>query len=136
MKRERIEQPMTGEKAMRLYGFIVEFYARHEYMPSIREMGEYMGIPSTSMVNDLLVKLDKMGWIERAENVGRGMRLTRPTERGLQPGQLRNLLGVELVTLDPPAFEEPARQRRKRARLEKVVDRKALIRQRVKPFGG
>ena len=124
--------PKVNEQAVNLYMFIVRFFAAHGYMPSVREMYVHMGGRSTSVVAYHISVLVGWQWIVRSRNVGRGMRLTRPTERGLKPAELRTLLGVELVALDPPAFDEAARQRRYRAR----IDTKALIRQRVKPFGG
>ena len=124
--------PKVNQQAIELYGFIAAYFAQHEYMPTVREMCKFAGGRSTSIISYHLSVLVGWRWIERPVNTDRGIRLMRSTERGLKPAQLRALLGLELVTLDPPAFDEAARQRRYRAR----INTKALIRQRVKPFGG
>lgn len=47
------------------------------YPPTIREIGEAVGIGSTSVVNYNLNKLEQAGYIERERNVSRGLRLLR-----------------------------------------------------------
>lgn len=117
--------PKVNEQAIALYSFIAAYFAQHEYMPTVREMCKFAGGRSTSIISYHLSVLVGWRWIERPVNTDRGIRLMRSTERGLKPGQLRALLGLELVTPEPVAVREQVGIRRKRRRLEKVMQLKA-----------
>ncbi len=60
---------------------ILEFIARsarkNGYPPTIAEIGEKFGIPSTNAVNDHLVSLERKGYIEREASKARSIRITR-----------------------------------------------------------
>lgn len=56
--------------------FIGRFTDEHRYPPTIREIGEAVGISSTSVVNYNLNKLEKEGHIMRDLKVSRGVRLS------------------------------------------------------------
>lgn len=60
------------EKMLR---FIRQYLFENHFPPTIREIGEAVGIPSTSVVNHNLNALEKKGYIERDRNVSRGLRL-------------------------------------------------------------
>jgi len=51
------------------------------YPPSIREIGDAVGITSTSVVHYNLNRLVRTEYIERDKNVGRGMRIRTPEPR-------------------------------------------------------
>jgi len=53
------------------------------YPPSIREIGEAVGISSTSVVTYYLKQLAEMGLIERDAKFSRAVRLTEPVNRDL-----------------------------------------------------
>jgi repressor LexA len=53
------------------------------YPPSIREIGEAVGISSTSVVTYYLKQLNEMGLIERDAKFSRAVRLTEPVSRDL-----------------------------------------------------
>jgi repressor LexA len=53
------------------------------YPPSIREIGEAVGITSTSVVTYYLKQLTEMGKIERDPKFSRAVRLTDPISREL-----------------------------------------------------
>ena len=74
--------------------FIREFIAEHHFPPTIREIGENVGISSTSVVNYNLNALEKKGFIVRDRNVSRGLRLSKP-ETARRPA----MLGVVHVPL-------------------------------------
>lgn len=59
----------------RILAFIEGFLAERGYPPTIREIGEAVGIASTSVVNYNLNKLVERGLIERVPEVSRGLRL-------------------------------------------------------------
>ena len=59
------------------------------YPPTIREIGEYAGITSTSVVNYNLNVLQRDGYIARDKTVSRGIRLVEHSSR--QPSSLRTV---------------------------------------------
>jgi repressor LexA len=67
------------------------------YPPSIREIGEAVGITSTSVVTYYLKQLTEMGLIERDAKFSRAVRLTDPVSRDL----------VKVPILGPIAAGEP-----------------------------
>lgn len=71
-----------GERHQRILDFIASYQREHKHPPSIREIGEYCDISSTSVVNYYLDQLEKSGHIERDRKISRGMRLTGNTPLG------------------------------------------------------
>ncbi len=67
------------------------------YPPSIREIGEAVGITSTSVVTYYLKQLSEMGLIERDAKFSRAVRLTDPVSKEL----------VKIPILGPIAAGEP-----------------------------
>jgi repressor LexA len=61
---------------MRMLDFIQKFNSENGYPPSIREIGRAVGISSTSVVNYNLNRLVEEGYLDRDQNVSRGIRLT------------------------------------------------------------
>jgi repressor LexA len=55
--------------------FIQEFISENHYPPSIREIGQEVGISSTSVVKYNLDALERKGLIERSSEISRGIRL-------------------------------------------------------------
>ncbi|MBX3013198.1 MAG: transcriptional repressor LexA [Caldilineaceae bacterium] len=58
--------------------FIVAFIQEKEYPPTIREIGEKVGISSTSVVNYNLAKLENEALISRERDVSRGLSVNWP----------------------------------------------------------
>jgi len=71
-----------GERHQKILEFIATYQREHKHPPSIREIGEYCDISSTSVVNYYLDQLEKSGHIERDRKISRGMRLTGNTPLG------------------------------------------------------
>ena len=69
-----------GERHKKILIFLEKFQAENGYPPSIREIGENTNISSTSVVNYYLNQLEEMNYIERENNVSRGIRLLRNLE--------------------------------------------------------
>jgi len=61
-----------------ILNFIRDFSQEHGYPPSIREIGQSIGISSTSVVNYNLLKLEREGHLERNPTISRGIRLAGP----------------------------------------------------------
>ena len=66
------------ERQRKMLDFIVEFYREEEYPPTIREIGEKVGISSTSVVNYNLTRLMEHELLFRHEKVSRGLALNWP----------------------------------------------------------
>jgi repressor LexA len=62
-----------SNRQKKILDFIEHFIGAHGYPPTIREIGEAVGIASTSVVNYNLNKLVEYGLIERAPKVSRGL---------------------------------------------------------------
>ncbi|MFN8465550.1 MAG: transcriptional repressor LexA [Caldilineaceae bacterium] len=66
-----------SDRQRRILGFIMDFTEAHDYPPTIREIGEQVGITSTSVVNYNLAKLEDMNLLTRQREVSRGLSLNR-----------------------------------------------------------
>jgi repressor LexA len=69
-----------SERQKKILDFVEAFVRENNYPPTIREIGEAVGISSTSVVNYHLNILEKAGYIARNKVVSRGLKLVdRPT---------------------------------------------------------
>jgi repressor LexA len=64
-----------SDRQRRIMIFIREYLEEHNYPPTIREIGQAVGISSTSVVKYNLERLVEKGLIERSGEVSRGLRL-------------------------------------------------------------
>lgn len=64
------------DKQRAILGFVPDFFTSHGYPPTLREIGAHFGLRSTNGVNDHLLALERKGYIERDDNIARGLRLT------------------------------------------------------------
>jgi repressor LexA len=58
--------------------FIISFFERNKFPPTIREIGDEVGISSTSVVNYNLNKLEDLELVARQREVSRGISLNWP----------------------------------------------------------
>lgn len=92
--------------------FMEQYLEERGYPPTIREIGVATGINSTSVVNYNLNKLVQAGYLERTDNVSRGMRLVAPNGKKDKVVQLASAainipLRGEIVAGEPvPAYGE------------------------------
>lgn len=84
-----------SERQKRMLDFIAEYSGEKGYPPSIREIGQAVGISSTSVVNYNLNRLVDEGYIDRHQNVSRGLRLTEKLSAAAT--RLRDVVRVPLV---------------------------------------
>ena len=101
-----------SERQQLIYSFIQRFSGDKGRPPTIREIGQAVGISSTSVVNYNLNILEKAGMISREKEVSRGLRLTnsngKPTmdPRFVQVPLLgRIVAGKPIEVPDSNAFE-------------------------------
>lgn len=81
-----------SERQHKMLDFIRKFGMENGYPPSIREIGKAAEISSTSVVNYNLNRLQEQGYLDRDQNVSRGIRLA-----GNLAEQVADLIRVPLV---------------------------------------
>jgi repressor LexA len=64
-----------SDRQRHILEFIIDFVNENEFPPTIREIGDRVGISSTSVVNYNLTKLEELGLISRRKEVSRGLSL-------------------------------------------------------------
>jgi len=84
-----------SERQRGMIDFIRRFTQAKGYPPTIRQIGEAVGISSTSVVNYNLNKLEKDGHLTRDLKVSRGVRLVEAP--GSKPARLGDLVTVPLA---------------------------------------
>jgi repressor LexA len=67
------KEPLT-ERQQKVLSFISSSIESRGYPPTLREIGEHMGIRSTNGVNDHLKALEKKGYLEREDLKSRALR--------------------------------------------------------------
>ncbi len=95
MMMARKSKPELSEKHKRMLNFLAEYQGKYNRPPSIREIGNKVGISSTSVVNYDLEQLVKRGYLERDERVSRGLRLTDKVKEVVQ--DIGDLLRVPIL---------------------------------------
>src|SRR5215212_8174654 len=68
-----------SERQQKILDFVMEYTGDHGYPPSIREIGQAVGITSTSVVDYNLKALERSGLIRRDREVSRGLGLIGQT---------------------------------------------------------
>lgn len=66
-----------SERQQGILDFVREHIRENQFPPSIREIGENVGISSTSVVKYNLDVLEKRGYIQRDPDISRGIRLVK-----------------------------------------------------------
>jgi repressor LexA len=78
-----------SERQQRILDFVVEYTGDHGYPPSIREIGQAVGISSTSVVDYNLRALERGGLIRRDREVSRGLGVVGQSTQPTRPAMLR-----------------------------------------------
>jgi repressor LexA len=81
-----------SDRQVRMVEFIRQFIAEHQFPPTIREIGQKVGISSTSVVKYNLDILERKGVINRNREISRGIRLIDETA-----GKATELIRVPLL---------------------------------------
>jgi repressor LexA len=76
-----------GERHRKIMDFLTNFQDENGYSPSIREIGESIGVKSTSLVDYYLKQLEEMQFIDRDNHISRSIRILRPMQT--PAGQLK-----------------------------------------------
>jgi repressor LexA len=83
------------DRQRRILDYIQQFTVESGYPPSIRQIGKAVGISSTSVVNYNLNRLVEEGYLDRDQNVSRGIRLTEKLVRATDT--LGDVIRIPLV---------------------------------------
>lgn len=75
-----------SKRQQQAYDYICAFTATHGYPPSVREIGNAIGLSSPSTVHSHLHKLEKAGYIKRDPNKPRTIEITGPGSESLHQG--------------------------------------------------
>lgn len=71
---------LMNERHERIMKFLQDYQQKNQYSPSIREIGNFIGVNSTSLVDYYVRQLVEMGYLERDEHVSRSIRIVRSFE--------------------------------------------------------
>lgn len=58
-----------------IHDFLVRFYRKHDYAPTIAEIQEHFGLNSSATVHEHLGAIEREGFIERQKNIQRSIKL-------------------------------------------------------------
>src|SRR6059036_2394720 len=87
---------LTGRQR-EIWSFLVEYVDRHGYPPTVREIGEAVGLASPSTVHAHLANLERAGLLKRDPTKPRALELTnRQRSRPPEPEPARR--GLPLVS--------------------------------------
>jgi len=90
MKTKKTKLP---ERQAKMYAFLSDYINTNGYPPTVREIGEALDIPSTSLVSYYLKGLEERGLIDRESSISRGIRLVSDP---YQPGEFPAVSGETL----------------------------------------
>lgn len=67
-----------SERQLKILEFVTTFQEKQGYSPSIRQIGDYIHVKSTSLVDYYLKQLEEAGYISREGRVSRSIRVIHP----------------------------------------------------------
>jgi repressor LexA len=83
---------LTGRQ-QEIWSFLVDYVDRHGYPPTVREIGEAVGLASPSTVHAHLANLERAGLLRRDPSKPRALELTGREEQGVATMPKLPLLG-------------------------------------------
>ena len=75
---------LTGRQ-QEIWNFLVDYVDRHGYPPTVREIGEAVGLASPSTVHAHLANLERAGWLRRDPTKPRALELVGREKAAGQP---------------------------------------------------
>ena len=81
---------LTGRQ-QEIWDFLVEYVDRHGYPPTVREIGEEVGLASPSTVHAHLANLERAGYLKRDPTKPRALELLHSRHEAKQSQQSRGL---------------------------------------------
>jgi repressor LexA len=99
-----VSDPSGGARVLtarqqEIWNYLVEYVDRHGYPPTVREIGEQVGLASPSTVHAHLANLERAGLLRRDPTKPRALELIGRERREAQPaaGDLADVLRLPLV---------------------------------------
>ena len=68
---------MLTKREAEVLNIIIKYVKENEYAPSVREIGELIGLKSSSTVHMYLKNLESKGFIERKENFPEALKIVK-----------------------------------------------------------
>lgn len=94
-----------SERHRKIVEFLTQFQEQNGYSPSIREIGESIGVRSTSLVDYYLKQLKELKYIDRDQHISRSIRVVHPlydasiTQRAVQAARRTAAAVNDLITI-------------------------------------
>ena len=90
---------MLTARQQEIWNYLVEYVDRHGYPPTVREIGEEVGLASPSTVHAHLANLERAGLLRRDPTKPRALELIGRERREAQPvaGEMADVLRLPLV---------------------------------------
>src|SRR4029453_19130190 len=105
-RRSTREPRMLSKRQPEIYDFVVSYAARHGYPPTVREIGEEVGLASPSTVHAHLANLERAGLIKRDPTKPRALELTGRAARVPEAGDVHVLPLVGQIAAGGPLLAE------------------------------
>jgi repressor LexA len=91
---------MLTERQREIYDFVVGYADRHGYPPTVREIGEAVGLASPSTVHAHLANLERAGYLKRDPTKPRALEVVkRGREAAASPGAAPDVGDIRLLPL-------------------------------------
>jgi len=88
---------MLTDRQQQIWNYLVEYVDRHGYPPTVREIGERVGLASPSTVHAHLANLERAGLLRRDPTKPRALELSGRTRREAAPAPAHEALRLPLV---------------------------------------
>jgi repressor LexA len=88
---------MLTERQQEIWTYVVQYVDRHGYPPTVREIGEAIGLASPSTVHAHLANLERAGMLRRDPTKPRALELVAHRQAERAPAQVREARGLPLV---------------------------------------
>jgi repressor LexA len=88
---------MLTERQREIWEFLVRYVEAHGYPPTVREIGQEVGLASPSTVHAHLANLERAGMLRRDPTKPRALELLAPHRRESQPGPETDVHRLPLV---------------------------------------
>jgi repressor LexA len=96
---------LTGRQ-QEIWNFLVDYVDRHGYPPTVREIGQAIGLASPSTVHAHLANLERAGLLKRDPTKPRALELTGREQRGAAVEESRALPLVGEIAAGGPLLAE------------------------------
>jgi repressor LexA len=98
---------MLTERQQQIWNYLVEYVDRHGYPPTVREIGERVGLASPSTVHAHLANLERAGLLRRDPTKPRALELIGRERSEARPSSAESLEAVRLPLVGEIAAGSP-----------------------------